>query len=615
MMIAPQTRWVGLLLAGTLLLGPVGLPAASASDEALEALDLRQVKVGGEIGRRIDVTVQNNLLVLNADKDFLAPFSAKTAHEGYIGLGKLVDAAVRLAAYTNDKKVIAFKQRLVEKTIQMQAPDGYIGMMAAPDRMWGLWDIHEMGYIIYALTSDYHYFGQQSSLAAARKAADYILTRWTQKPADWPEKFNWATSVALTGVERTLLALYRESGDRRYLDFCVRERALPDWQTGIVIGRRAPLEGHSYSYLVRCLAQLELYRLQPDEKLLRLSRGAMDFLTARDGMAVTGAAGVYEIWTDDQDGQGAVGETCSTAYQLRLYDSLLRIEGKSRYGDLIERTIYNALFAAQSPDGRRIRYFVPLEGQRQYFPEDNYCCPGNYRRIVADLPTMVYYRAGTGLAVNLYTPSETTVALAGGLKIKVRQETDYPTSGRVVIRLDPSRPASFPLQLRIPRWCPNARVAVNGQPWEKPISPGAFLALDRQWTAGDRVTLDLPMSLRLVLGRKRQAGRAAVMRGPVVFCLDPSAQKALVPRKDDWTCRASVVTIDPVTLTEAPGSGAARPGDVACTVKATADGFNTPPGFELSLKLTEFPDPQGRMVYFRVPDLRAAVQDELVGEN
>ncbi len=394
MKIASQIPLLGLLLAGAMTFGHVGPVVAAARDDALQALDLRQVKVGGEIGRRIDVTVRNNLLVLDAEKDFLAHFRDKTAHEGYIGLGKLVDAAVRLAAYTNDEKVIALKRRLVEETIQTQQPDGYIGMMAVPARMWGLWDIHEMGYIIYALTSDYHYFGQQRSLDAARKAADYILARWTQKPADWPQKFHWATSVALTGVERTLLALYREGGDRRYLDFCVRERALPDWQTGIVIGRRELLEGHSYSYLVRCLAQLELYRLQPDEKLLRLSRGAMHFLTARDGMAITGAAGQYEIWTEDQDGQGALGETCSTAYQLRLYDSLLRIEGHSRYGDLIERTIYNALFAAQSPDGRRIRYFVPLDGKRQYYPDDNYCCPGNYRRIVADLPTMVYYRAG-----------------------------------------------------------------------------------------------------------------------------------------------------------------------------------------------------------------------------
>lgn len=197
---------VGWPLVAALMLSPAGLGTVSAADEALKALDLRQVKVGGEIGRRIDVTVRNNLLVLDTEKDFLAHFRSKDMHEGYIGLGKLLDAAVRLAAYTHDEKVIAFKQRLVEEAIKVQEPDGYIGTMAAPNRMWGLWDIHEMGYIIYALTSDYHYFGQQRSVAAARKAADYILGRWAKKPAEWPEKYHWATSVALTGFERTLLA-------------------------------------------------------------------------------------------------------------------------------------------------------------------------------------------------------------------------------------------------------------------------------------------------------------------------------------------------------------------------------------------------------------------------
>ncbi len=174
MKIAWQTRWAGWLVAA-LMFGHLGPVAAAANDDTLKALDLRQVKVGGEIGRRIDVTVNNNLLALNAEKDFLPPFRAKNAREGYIGLGKLINAAVRFAAYTNNGKVLALKKHLVDEAIKMQEPDGYIGMMAAPDRMWGLWDIHEMGYIIFALTSDYHYFGEKRSLDAARKAADYIL--------------------------------------------------------------------------------------------------------------------------------------------------------------------------------------------------------------------------------------------------------------------------------------------------------------------------------------------------------------------------------------------------------------------------------------------------------
>ena len=124
---------------------------------------------------------------------------------------------------------------------------------------------------------------------------------------------------------------------------------------------------------------------------------------------------------------------------------------------------------------------------------------------------------GAGVAVNLYTPSETSIDLGKGALLKIRQETDYPSSGRVIVRLDPSRPTTFPLQLRIPRWCNKVAAKVNGNPWEKPIASGAFLTIERQWRAGDQVTLDVPMTWRLVLGRKRQSGRAAVMRGPFVY--------------------------------------------------------------------------------------------------
>ena len=354
------------------------------------------------------MTINNNLLVLNAET-FLGPFRTKTASEGYIALGKLLDAAVRLAAYSKNEKAVALKKHLIEETIKGQEADGYVGEMAKPARMWSWWDIHEMGYIIFGLTSDCHYFGERRSLEAACKAADYLLKHWSEMPAGWPEQTGVAIDMIVIGLDRTMLTLYRETGQRRYLDFCLKQLKLPEWNLDIVIGRRRLVEGHIYSYFAKCLAQLDLYRLQPDEKLRRSTRRAIHFLTSEDGMTITGAAGQWEIWTDDQDGRGALGETCATAYQLRVYDSLLRLEGDPRYGDLMERTIYNALFAAQSPDGRQIRYFTPLEGNRVYFEADTYCCPGNYRRIVAELPTMVYYRSGAGVAVNLYAPSETSV--------------------------------------------------------------------------------------------------------------------------------------------------------------------------------------------------------------
>ncbi len=419
------------LCMGVMLLSPAVSGQKTRADDILTPLGIRQVKVGGEIGRRIDVTVNNNLLVLDTEKDFLSPFRKRTAKNGYIGLGKLIDATVRLAAYTKNEKVLALKKHLVETAIKTQDPDGYIGIVAAPTRMWCLWDIHEMSYLIHGLSSDYHYFREERSLEAARKVADYILQHWSNMPADWQQQMHIATHMLVTGLERSLLALYRETGEQRYRDFCVQQRALPEWDLEIVIGRRDLLKGHVYTYLVRALAQLELYRFQPDKRLLRPSHRAVHFMTDQDGMCITGAVGQCEIWTDDQDGRLDLGETCATAYQIRTLESLLRMEGDSRYGDLMERMIYNALFAAQSPDGRKIRYYTPHEGNRIYHSGDTWCCPNNYRRIIAELPAMVCYRCGAGLAVNLFTPSAATVDLDGGVSLKIRQETDYPTSGRV----------------------------------------------------------------------------------------------------------------------------------------------------------------------------------------
>lgn len=586
--------------------------ATGHAADALAPIELGRVQVGGEIGRRVDVTIDNNLLVLDADKDFLAPFAEKQRQSGYIGLGKLIDAAVRFAVYRQDDKVLALKKHLVDQIIRAQQPDGYIGMFTPDSRMWGMWDVHEMGYLIYGLSSDYEFFGEERSLAAARKAADYIVARWDTMPDGWDETTGIATYVSVTGLERTMIRLARLTGDRRYLDFCTRRRALPEWDPPIVIGRRLFIEGHIYAYLCRSLAQLELYRTMPDERLLRPTRRAIEFMTRGDGMAITGGTGQWEIWTDDQDGRGSLAESCASAYQVRVFDSLLRLDGEPCYGDLMERTIYNTLFAAQSPDGRRIRYYSPTEGERVYHPGDTYCCPCNYRRIIAELPSMVYYRDAGGVTVNLYTPSRAKIELEGGASLVVAQKTDYPSSGRVAIELAPSKATAFRLRLRIPAWCEAARIAVNGQVVEEAAPGGQFAAVERTWQPGDRVTLEMPMPWRLVQGRKRQAGRVAVMRGPMVFCLNPAQDERLAKLDGADLGR---ITLDPESLGEPVADDSVRPGGVACRVQAWKPSYAFKRPGDLALLLTEFADPGGKATYFRLQDLSVGVEDELLSPN
>jgi len=625
----PDAGWVLLIVCGLFpcadcLLGAACCPLQGAEKPALRTAgsvcavgdrfvpaDVRQVRLGGEIGRRVEITLRNNLLQIDVESVFFKPYREKKEKPGsFIGLGKLIDSFVRFAAHTGDPQVLQRKQWVIQQTIGLQEPDGYIGYFPPELRMWTLWDTYDMGYLVYGLATDYACFGQEQSLAAARKLADYMIARVKAEPQRAARGIGGLSDWCKFGFEGYLL-LHRCTLDPRYWDFCVKDCRLPQWDVQVLLDRR--VSGHRSHVAGYCLGariQLWAHRLDPSPKLLEGTHRALEFLTRQDGLAVIGTSGVGEHWDRSQASPADFGETCATAHLLWLLEDLLRLEGDARYGDLIERAVYNALFAAQSPDGRRLRYFIPFEGPRQYFARDDYCCPCNYRRIVADLPGMVCYGCDGGLVVNLYTASEATVPLDGGKRLAVRQRTDYPSSGRVALHLDPSEETEFPLRLRIPRWCRGAKAAVNGQPVDEAARPGSFLVLKRRWKVGDHVDLDLPMSWRLVKGRRAQAGRAAVMRGPLVFCLNRNRQESVALPKDLRT-----LVIDPTSLEGPVPDNSVRPDGLACRVRAFRPGSRPPSAkAELGLLLTEFPDPDGEATFVLVPDHAAPepVDDELL---
>ena len=599
-----MTRGEIIMYSGVVLLGLCATGAA----EVFRPLDLRQVKVGGAIGGHIDATIAGNLLLVDIENDFLRPFQSKTASDGFVGVGMTLDAIVHFAAYTGDADVIALKDRVVAALINAQEPDGYIGMMKPDQRIRSLWDIHEMSYIIQGLLANHWLFGHQASLDAARRTADCIILRWTAEP-DTIGRWDITTYMGVTGLEPALLMLHDATGDEKYRDFCVHFRGLADWEGRIVRGRWGDIEGHAYAYLSRCLAQLHLQRMTGDAKLFRNTQPALDFLLKGDGLTIIGACGQHECWHDTQDGAANLGETCATAYLLFWWDQLLRLQGDTHYGDVMDRTVHNALFAAHSPDARRIRYYTPFEGKREYFKDDTYCCPCNFRRIMSKLPGMVYYVADDGVVVNLYTTSEAMATLRDGTTVRVAQETDYPRGENILIRVAPEKPATFTLRLRIPKWCAGAHIAINGEAVPGPITAGTFHAIRREWQADDEVAVQFPMQLRLVKGRRAQAGRAAVLYGPQVFTLSRAHNPALAGED------LRLLTIKPETLAgpfpAAPESG----GYMTCTVEAWKTTSWYPHGKpEYTLTLTEFADPDGEMVYFHLPNPEdpALVDDELV---
>jgi hypothetical protein len=595
---------------------------------AADQLELHTVKVSGDLGARIGMAMRNNFLAVDHDEEFLRPFrfrkpkeAATAQRDRFRGLGLQISAAVQFARYSQDPLVIARKNALIEETIKTQSPNGYIGMFTedrGADHLWREWCFHEAAYIVLGLAEDYREFRNARALEAARKLAGYLMANWARRPKE--------PDFTTLGTAEAFFALYSLTGEREYLRFASEERMgkqnrivpapLISWDQDLYPARKAaPAEGrparmescHMYRMFERAMMQLRLNQIAPRDNLPVMARRIAAAMTSaeRPGMLISGGTGRSEGWHETQDGSGRVAETCSTVYGMWFLDELMRFEGDLRRGDVIERILYNSLLAAQDPQGRKLRYFTPFSGKREYFAFDAFCCPNNFRRGISALARLIYHRVGSGLAVSLYAPSTATVELAGGVSVHLEQKTDYPSSGHVEIVLRTAAPASFPVRLRIPRWASEAVVSVNAGTKET-VRPGPpYHQIERRWRSGDRITLNFPMPERFLRGRELQRDRAALARGPVLYTLNPQ----LNPGTGSGELRD--LTLDVRSLAGPFPDKSSRQGGLAYRVKAWKQGESAAGPASISLLLTEFPDPGGEEIYFRLSDPGLATDDEL----
>lgn len=592
-----------------------------------------KVAVGGEIGRCIDLALHGNIMALDVDRDFLDPFRKRRpaaemkAGERFTGLGLLIDAAVAFSRHSGGSAVISLKEHLVDETIKTQSGDGYIGaFVEEPDggQLWQDWCWHDAAYVALGLSEDFLWFDTKPALAAARKLVDFLIARWRERPDDV-----YFTTV---GTVEACFSLFRATGEEKYLQFAADEplgkryeivpAPLWTWTQSLhpprtlcdeeLAAEPHVLPGtadscHMYRVFERCTMQLRLHSHAPRKGLPEMSARLLDAMTRprAAGMLVTGATGLDGRWHENQDGTGPVAENCATVYELWFLAETILCGGNLEAGDIMERVIFNTLLASQDAAGRQIRHFTPFSGPREFFAEDACCCPGNFRRGMGHLPSLIYLALDTSVAVNLYTCSEAEFELPSGVAVRVEQDTDYPNSGQVELVVDPSEPSVFAVQLRVPRWSSGIRVAVNGQVVDDPAEVPGGIEIEREWQPGDGITLVMPMLWRWVAGRDTQKGRAALSRGPMIYCLSPSRNglAADTPLRD--------ITLDVESLCEPEQDEAFRPDGTCVKIKGWSPGHDTTAETDLSLVLTEFADPGGEEAYFRLSDGSVAEEDEL----
>ena len=252
-------------------------------------------------------------------------------------------------------------------------------------------------------------------------------------------------------------------------------------------------------------------------------------------------------------------ETCDISDWSWSFGYMLVASGDAHWADRIEQMIFNALPGVVTKDFKQLQYFSAanqvlcsntasstkgqLYGQtygqaRMSYraAHDTECCAGNVNRAMPNYVARMWMRMEGGLAATLFGPSEVKMEV-NGQPVIITEETDYPFRESISFKIKTSKPATFALGLRIPEWCNNASVAVNGESAGVEPAAGTFAVLKREFKHGDAVTLTLPMSVQL---REWFAGSAvSVQRGPLVYSVAID-EKRVESWRDNDTARSTL---------------------------------------------------------------------------
>jgi len=479
---------------------------------------------------------------------------------------KYLEALCYAFAATGDAALDRELDERIAVIARAQRPDGYlhtVNQLATNALPFAVRFDHEdynFGHLFTAAAAHRAATGKTNLLAVARRAADLLAAEFEGRPAR-AATYGWNPSHLMG-----LADLYRATGERRYLDLCrtfVRARGTqpsPRFPTaaephpGDQNQLRKPLlketeaVGHAVTATYLYCGAADLARETDDRALLAALTRIWDDICGSK-LHITGGVGAYHNGLSPRGdavheaiGLGydlplasAYNETCSSFGFAMFCQRLLAATGEARYADWMEQTLFNACLASVSLDGERFFYTNPLawhgaahkplshDARERWSDWGCYCCPPQVARVFGHLHQWAYGTRGGDVWVHLYGGSALAAELPGRGRAELEQVTDYPWSGdvRLVWKAAPSGDTA--LRLRVPGWAQGARVSVNGQVLADAPMPGAYYAVTRKWAAGDTVTLSLPMAARLMAANplaESLAGQAAVMRGPVVYCLE-----------------------------------------------------------------------------------------------
>ena len=480
---------------------------------------------------------------------------------------KWMEGAAATLAVVKNPALEARLDKIIAVIAQAQRPDGYLhtpvqikqragDTNAAPFGDRNNFEMYNLGHLMTTAVVYHRVTGKTNLLAVALKAADFLGTTFSNAPEN-------ARSSVCPSHLMGLADLYRDTQEPRYLDLARTILTLrseiqdggSDNQDRIPFEKQAEAEGHAVraNYLYAGAADLFLetgdasYWKPLPEFWTNVVTEKM-YITGGCGALYDGAAPdaskdqkhitrVHQAYGRNYQlpNTTAHNETCANIGNALWNWRMFLATGEAKFMDVVELEFYNSVLSGMSLNGTNFFYTNPLRvtdplpvalrWSRERVPfVSSFCCPPNLVRTIAESADYAYGKSDDTIWVNLYGGSALETELAGE-KIRLTQETEYPWSGRVRIKVEAGGQKEFALKLRIPGWAKGAGVRLNLQPELAGSETGApgYFQIRRVWKTGDTVDLDLPMPVRLMEANplvEETLNQVAVQRGPVVYCLE-----------------------------------------------------------------------------------------------
>lgn len=502
---------------------------------------------------------------------------------------KIMEAASYTLAWRPSAKIEEKLDELIDLYAAAQASDGYINTMfmlpddhphspagAAKARLgygadqqfkgtieqwpYGIGQLYCAGHLFESASAHYRATGKRTFLDIAMKMADCVYRRFPPgKPIDYADH-----PQASLG----LVKLYQVTGERKYLALAdhivhhghhARPPDLGDRESWKPLVEQRKAYGHAVRIHYLYSAATDLCRYLDQPKTRQALESLWHSVVDRRIYVIAGVGGPAhaEQLAEDYvlDNARCYCECCSNIAHGQWNHRLNLLTGQAGHADLVELMAYNGGLSGISLDG--MKYFYtnhlaagtsgrkgPHSGVRTRYL---FCCPSKLPGFVAGIGRWIYAHDDRAIYVNLYVGGSASVDV-GGEAVEIAQTTRYPWDGAVKVTLAPARPAAFDVCLRIPGWLRGAgpfpsdlyrfgpgepppwTVRVNGKPPATTRLDQGYLRVSRTWRAGDTMELSLPMPVRRVYARKevqQDRGRVALMRGPVMYCVEAADNAGL----------------------------------------------------------------------------------------